>query len=740
MKLGRWLTVPLCMSRRQALILFILLAIFAGALYLRLSVILGHWLPVGRDGPYNYFQTIYLLDHYPSMFSMEVPAFFHFAAWTTGLFSAFGASRITAFDIATALASALVVLTTFLMMRRLTKNCATALTAAFFSAFIPASFRVMGELQKNAFGITLAPLAVLFLWRGLEGKRKLNLLLAGVSLGVVGLTHQLVFGTLVIAYVSYLAFLLAYRRRIPWIELKAMMIVAISAACVCGWLYYGALGSAGYMAGERFPGKAILAAEGQQPPILPPHEQPINIFYDAFIGKLLLVLAAFGVGVAAYRRRSQDFFLLAWGMSSLLMAQSWVVQDYQWRFTLMLATPIALLAALGLVEGIGVLLWRSKKLGAFFGVRRFRKQNELTWAGRAAFLGLLIFIVTSQVHTSYVFARTAPMLQPTITMEEYNAMGEFREKFGGVYVFGKGDKFHYWPDAVGLKGAIQAAETVEPLSHTLMALSESQDAMQLAVKWYTQENQVKQKIYALESTAEPAQVLENTDLFMLVFNRPSLRAYALKEGFIPPAGYPSPGPGGGAFTLAPEPQGPGLEAQDEAPLSQKILLAPIYMLPGGMRFVAGVPLTVLLWIFLPCLGWEGAKKAISGQELEKLRKIIVVGLVIVLVVAVLVFVGGYGIQVEHGPSPSRQEQLDQPFEWASDITPGSGKGTPPPGVTGDGPWNHRVLSATSSDGLTWVKDDRIISDQASVPDAIVDKEGNIRVYYVDWYNGHVISV
>lgn len=85
---------------------------------------------------------------------------------------------------------------------------------------------------------------------------------------------------------------------------------------------------------------------------------------------------------------------------------------------------------------------------------------------------------------------------------------------------------------------------------------------------------------------------------------------------------------------------------------------------------------------------------------------------------------------------------DQPFEWVSDITPGSGKGTPSPLVRpgDDGPWNHRTMSASSGDGFTWVKDNIIIADQALVPDAIVDKEGNIRVYYVDWYNGHRISV
>jgi len=81
------------------------------------------------------------------------------------------------------------------------------------------------------------------------------------------------------------------------------------------------------------------------------------------------------------------------------------------------------------------------------------------------------------------------------------------------------------------------------------------------------------------------------------------------------------------------------------------------------------------------------------------------------------------------------QPLDGPFEWASDVTQGSGAGTPPGGSSQDGPWNHRVMSATSSDGLSWVKDNRIIADQASVPDAVLGKDGNIRVYYVDWYNG-----
>lgn len=135
------------------------------------------------------------------------------------------------------------------------------------------------------------------------------------------------------------------------------------------------------------------------------------------------------------------------------------------------------------------------------------------------------------------------------------------------------------------------------------------------------------------------------------------------------------------------------------------------------------------------------------------KGIATLAIVVIVVVAVAAvgagvyfFIGGQagpgGGSGENQPDGELGPQADQPFEWASDITPGSGEGTPPPGSQpgANGPWMHRVMSATSSDGLIWVKDDRIISDQASVPDAIVDNDGNIRVYYVDWYNGHVISV
>jgi hypothetical protein len=134
------------------------------------------------------------------------------------------------------------------------------------------------------------------------------------------------------------------------------------------------------------------------------------------------------------------------------------------------------------------------------------------------------------------------------------------------------------------------------------------------------------------------------------------------------------------------------------------------------------------------------------MNVKLLIGLVVIGIALTTGAGVYLFVGRQaepagGGENQAGPGGGENQQgQDQPFEWVSDIAPGSGAGTPPGEITGDGPWNHRVMSASSSDGLTWVKDNKIIADQASVPDAIVDSDGNIRIYYVDWYNGHVISV
>ena len=43
---------------------------------------------------------------------------------------------------------------------------------------------------------------------------------------------------------------------------------------------------------------------------------------------------------------------------------------------------------------------------------------------------------------------------------------------------------------------------------------------------------------------------------------------------------------------------------------------------------------------------------------------------------------------------------------------------------------HRILLAKSNDGLNFTRWDKLITDRASVPDIMLDKDGNVRVYFV----------
>ncbi len=54
------------------------------------------------------------------------------------------------------------------------------------------------------------------------------------------------------------------------------------------------------------------------------------------------------------------------------------------------------------------------------------------------------------------------------------------------------------------------------------------------------------------------------------------------------------------------------------------------------------------------------------------------------------------------------------------------------GPNPNGPYSHKIYSASSADGLNWIMDEEPIIEHASVPDPIITNEGNIRVYYLNF--------
>jgi hypothetical protein len=62
----------------------------------------------------------------------------------------------------------------------------------------------------------------------------------------------------------------------------------------------------------------------------------------------------------------------------------------------------------------------------------------------------------------------------------------------------------------------------------------------------------------------------------------------------------------------------------------------------------------------------------------------------------------------------------------NDFTPPTGR---EPNARRESPGEFRLLSATSTDGLTFTRTNQVIGDQANVPDMILDSQGRIFLYY-----------
>jgi hypothetical protein len=74
----------------------------------------------------------------------------------------------------------------------------------------------------------------------------------------------------------------------------------------------------------------------------------------------------------------------------------------------------------------------------------------------------------------------------------------------------------------------------------------------------------------------------------------------------------------------------------------------VYALRGWQRFILGVPLTVFMWVFLLCLGWELIRKM---ADPELVRKLFVLTLVCVFALVSVALVRGYQQRPELGPPP-----------------------------------------------------------------------------------------
>jgi hypothetical protein len=79
------------------------------------------------------------------------------------------------------------------------------------------------------------------------------------------------------------------------------------------------------------------------------------------------------------------------------------------------------------------------------------------------------------------------------------------------------------------------------------------------------------------------------------------------------------------------------------------------------------------------------------------------------------------------PAATNQSQTASDFKPCSGYNAISPDGKP---QTNLGPWASRILLALSNDGTNFTRTNKILSDQADVPDIITMPDGEVRVYYI----------
>jgi hypothetical protein len=97
-------------------------------------------------------------------------------------------------------------------------------------------------------------------------------------------------------------------------------------------------------------------------------------------------------------------------------------------------------------------------------------------------------------------------------------------------------------------------------------------------------------------------------------------------------------------------------------------------------------------------------------------------------------------EIEKASSSLKKADLNQDGKLSGDELrpprPGGGPGQPQnfrpqQSQMEDGPWNHRILLATSKDGLAWTIRDEILAERASVPELFTGPDGRPVMLFVD---------
>ncbi len=397
-------------------VMFGVMLLFLVGFAIRLFILLKNPLIYGIDGPWYVSKVGYFLEH-GHFGEFVAPLVLYF---TTGL-SVFAGDATLGIKIAQAFLSALPILTIWLLVRYITKNNFASFTAALLLGFSAMTVG-MSDVLRNTGALAFLPLFYLFFFKFVngEGRRwtiKTPLKILGSKFGLTFSTnlmlsilfflvilgcHFLTAGFAIMTVVAYIAFFTGYRRKIPWRELKFVVLIGVVmlvGMVASGSLQEKVLGTAnGIAASEPVPPNLFPFSEAavQTPPGGADGGPPESVFMF-FLPFILLSLPAMWFTLRHKDRRYQLF--TATIFLALFCSQNWIVNYmYTFRFTMMMYLALFVLmgisvwyirkhlkkVAVGILVGaVGFSLFTLVGMGATAGAWITEEDwSELRWIGQ----------------------------------------------------------------------------------------------------------------------------------------------------------------------------------------------------------------------------------------------------------------------------------------------------------------------------------------------------------------------
>ena len=193
--------------------------------------------------------------------------------------------------------------------------------------------------SKQLLALALTPLAILYFHKSLHTHKHTEMLLSGIIFGIIGLTHEISFVSLLTFYLVFLGIKIGVCRRLPLLTIRNLIIIIIPAIMICGSFYVTEVG-------------AIVHAGGEG--------SSEYLVFIAFNMCFLIGLISFAL-VGLLNIKYHKHLIYSMLLSGLLLMMGWVA--YQDRFLIQLIIPLSIISGYGFTY----LLNHSKDMNTIIG-------------------------------------------------------------------------------------------------------------------------------------------------------------------------------------------------------------------------------------------------------------------------------------------------------------------------------------------------------------------------------------